>query len=155
MENVRYANAMTEVLEYLKGIRQEDIDKIPKKLLLFFKENSSKDYICNFDYNKPLKEQQLLDETRGLISMLCLNYWCVTEQQKDTYIRKLNENERKYQEELRKRYNPDEIFLKRNTESLSTKSVEENVQEVSLVEIKNKNFIEKIIDKIKKIFRKM
>ena len=82
MENIRYANAMTEVLEYLKGIRQEDIDKIPKKLILFFKENASTNYICNIDYNRPLKEQQLLDETRGLISMLCLNYWCETEEQK-------------------------------------------------------------------------
>ena len=33
MVDVKYANAMSEVLVYLKGIRQEDIDKIPKKLI--------------------------------------------------------------------------------------------------------------------------
>lgn len=154
MENIRYANAMTEVLEYLKGIRQEDIDKIPKKLILFFKENASTNYICNIDYNRPLKEQQLLDETRGLISMLCLNYWCETEEQKKIYINRLSKNEAKYQEELREKYNPNEIFLNRNTKSISKESIQENTEELSLVEIKQKTIIEKIIDKIKKIFRR-
>ena len=32
MVSVRNANAMAEVIYYLKGIKQEDIDKIPKKL---------------------------------------------------------------------------------------------------------------------------
>lgn len=39
MVNVKNKNAMAEVIHYLKGIKQEDIDKIPKKFiqLLFAK----------------------------------------------------------------------------------------------------------------------
>ena len=112
----RYANAISEVLYYLNGICKEDIDKIPKRLIKLFENNKSKDYVCNFDYNKPLKELDLLDETRGIISMICLNYWCQTKEEKQKVLEKLNQNERKYQEGLRRRYNPDSIFKKKDIE---------------------------------------
>ena len=113
MVNVRDANAMAEVLYYLKGIKQKDIDKIPEKFIEYLNENASKEYKCNFDYNKPLKDLNLLDETRGIIGMICYNYWCITEIQKKQYLEKLNENEKIYQEMIRKKYNPDNIFKNR------------------------------------------
>ncbi len=113
MISVKNANAMAEVIYYLKGIRQEDLNKIPKKLLQYLNENASKEYKCNFDYNKPLKELKLLDETRGIIGMICYNYWCITEKQKEQYIKKLSENEKKYQEILHELYNPDNLFKRR------------------------------------------
>ena len=116
MVSDRYANAISEVLYYLNGICKEDIDKIPKRLIKLFENNKSKDYVCNFDYNKPLKELDLLDETRGRISMICLNYWCQTKEEKQKVLEKLNQNERKYQEGLRRRYNPDSIFKKKDIE---------------------------------------
>ena len=82
MINEKYGIAITETLHYLKGINQEDINKIPKKFMVFLKENASKNYSCNFDYTKPLKELNLTNETKGLISMICLNYWCETDEQK-------------------------------------------------------------------------
>ena len=82
MISVQNANAIAEVVYYLKGIRQEDIDKIPKKLLEYLNNNASKEYECNFDFNKPLNELELLEETRGIIGMICYNYWCETEEQK-------------------------------------------------------------------------
>ena len=107
MINVNNANAMAEVIYYLKGIKQEDINKIPKKLMQYLNENASKEHICNFDYNKPLKELDILDEARGIIGMICYNYWCVTEQQKEQYLKKLSMNEQQYQEILHEKYNPD------------------------------------------------
>ena len=35
MVSVKDANAMAEVIYYLKGIKQEDINKIPKKLMQY------------------------------------------------------------------------------------------------------------------------
>ena len=72
--NIKYKIAMAELLYYLKGIRKEDIAKIPQKLMLFFLENASKDYKCKFDYNKSLKQLELQEVTKGLIAMICLNY---------------------------------------------------------------------------------
>ena len=152
MVDVKYANAMSEVLVYLKGIRQEDIDKIPKKLIALFEEKSSKDYKCSFDYNKPLNELDLLDETRGLLSMICLNYWCTTEEEKNRYLRKLNDNEIKYQEELRQKYNPDDLFLKRNTNNVG-QDIESKSENVDLIEVKKQSFVKRLIDSIKKFFK--
>lgn len=141
---------MAEVLEYLKGIRQEDIDKIPKKLITFLKENSSDSYECKFDYNKPMREQELLNETKGIISMICLNYWCETTEQKENFIKKLNENEIKYQEQLRKKYNPDSLFKKKELD----KSEEQTISTLAIVEYKKDKLFTKIINIIKKAYKK-
>lgn len=112
MANERYEIAMAETLHYLKGISQDDISKIPSKFMNFLKSNASKDYKYEFDNTKPLNELDLRDETRGLISIICLNYWCKTEEQKNNFREHLNRNERQYQEKLRKEYNSDDIFKK-------------------------------------------
>ena len=146
MVSSKDANAMAEVIYYLKGIKQEDIDKIPKKLMQYLNENASKEYKCDFDYNKPLKDLKLLDETRGIIGMICYNYWCITEIQKRQYLKRLSENEQKYQRLLYEKYNPDNIFKNKKTESIETTS-----DMVEIVEYKE-SILKKIINKIKNIF---
>ena len=42
MENVRYRDAMAETLYYLRGIRVEDLKKIPPKLLKYIHKNANK-----------------------------------------------------------------------------------------------------------------
>ena len=148
MVNVRNANAMAEVVYYLKGIRQEDINKIPKNLLQYLNDNASKEYECNFDYNKPLKELNLLDEARGIIGMICYNYWCVDEIQKKQYIDRLNTNELQYQEKFHEKYNPDNLFKNKNR-----KNIEENVTTTEMIEYKE-NIFKKIIIRIKRFFHK-
>jgi len=148
MVNGRDANAMAEVIYYLKGIRQEDINKIPKKFLQYLNEHASKEYKCNFDYNKPLKELNLLDETRGIIGMICYNYWCVDEIQKKQYIDKLNINEIKYQEILYEKYNPDSLLKNKNE-----KIIEENVTTKKMLEYKE-NIFKKLSIRIKRFFHK-
>ena len=140
MVNTKNANAMAEVIYYLKGIRQEDIDKIPKRFLQFLNENASKEYECNFDYTKPLKELELLDETRGIIGMICYNYWCVTKQQKEQYHEKLNQNEQKIQEKLREKYNADNIFIQEHNND-SINEINNNSKETALVKYKENFFI--------------
>lgn len=151
MVNVQYANAMAETLHYLKGIRKEDIDKIPKSFMKFLEENASKEYICNFDYHIPLKELNLLDETKGIIGTICLNYWCNTQEQKQAYLKRLNENEIKFQEELREKYSYDNLFKKRENEITNVVEQEKTTQ-MAMVEYKHETFWSRIISKIKKIF---
>ena len=149
MVSVKDANAMAEVIYYLKGIRQEDVDKIPKKFIQFLNENASKEYICNFDYKKPLKELNILDETRGIIGMICYNYWWVTEQQKELYLKRLSQNEQQYQEILHEKYNPDNLF--KNCKQESVEERQHIANEVAMVEYKESVF-KRFINKIKGIF---
>lgn len=148
MVSVRNANAMAEVIYYLKGIKQEDIDKIPRKFIQYLNENASKEYKCDFDYNKPLKELNLLDETRGIIGMICYNYWCVTEKQKEQYLKRLSQNEQQYQKILDEKYNPDNIF-----ENKKLDFIENTTNPTEITEYKESIF-KKLINKIKSIFSK-
>ncbi len=150
MVSVKDANAMAEVIYYLKGIRQEDVDRIPKKLMQYLNENASKEYICNFDYNKPLKELNILDETRGIIGMICYNYWCVTEQQKELYLKRLSQNEQQYQKKLQEKYNSDDIFNRQRQNQL----IDENKigNNIDIVEFKEPIYM-RILNKIKGFFK--
>ena len=80
--------------------------------------------------------------------MLKLDYWS-TEDEKQELLSILNQNEKEYQSELNEKYNPDNIF--KNRQSIKQ---EQNIEETSLVPIKEKNFILKLFEKIKNMFQK-
>ena len=152
MVNERYGIAMAETLHYLKGISQDDINKIPDNFMTFLKNNASQNYECKFDYTRPLKELNLKNETRGLIAMICLNYWCETEEQKNSFIEHLNKNEKKYQEELREEYNIDDIFKKKEFIPKVEKTTE-NIDKNKLpVQAKRENIFKRVFTRIMKIF---
>ena len=151
MVNERYGIAMAETLHYLKGISQDDINKIPDNFITFLKNNASQNYECKFDYTRPLKELNLKNETRGLIAMICLNYWCETEDQKNSFIEHLNKNEKKYQEELRKEYNIDDIFKKKEFIPKVEKTTE-NIDKNRLpVQAERENIFKRVFNRIMKI----
>lgn len=155
MVNERYAIAMSETLHYLKGINQNDLDIIPNKFIQFLNDNCSIDYECNFDYTKPLKELDISNEARGLIAMICLNYWCTDEEQKEMFKKHLTENELKYQEELRKQYNSDDIFNnKPNYVKESIKESNFQAGNTAMVECVELKWYQKVFNKILYIFRK-
>ena len=148
VDNIKYATAMTEVLYYLKGIRQEDINKIPENLIEFFETNCLKEHKCEFDYTRPLSELKLQEETKGLIAMICYNYWCETEEQKQSFVSKLNKNEIMYEEELKKKYDIKKVFE-------AKKSVNNEVEEKQIYMVEyRENIFKKMWEKIKKMFRK-
>lgn len=150
MVDQKYSMAITETLHYLKGINQNDINKIPNKFMDFLKANAAQDYECNFDYNKSLKELNLMNETRGLISMICLNYWCETEEQKNSFRKHLSLNETKFQEELKNKYNIDDIFKKKD----SISDIENGVENINTndlpVNAEQENIIKRILNHIMK-----
>lgn len=152
MVNKKYGIAMCETLQYLKGINQNDLNKIPRKFIKFLNDNCLEDYNCNFNYTKPLNELNISDEARGMIAMICLNYWCVTEEQKEKFKNHLTENELNFQEKLRKKYNPDNLFKTTNTTNdISQELISENNK---LIEIKKIPWYQKIFNKILEIFGK-
>lgn len=145
MVSTKYANAIKEVLHYLKGISEEDVKKIPKKLIDFLEENASKEYTCNFDYTKPLKDITISDEAKGLITYICYSYWCETEDEKKVFLNKLNENEIVFQNELRKKYNVENFNKKLNKEACSKNAFLDKSKKESKIYC----FFKKIVCKIK------
>lgn len=142
--------AYKQLITILNNMEPEYKEKIPKKLMKLFEENSAEDYEFHLDLTRPLQEQELNSKTLALLAMLNLNYWCETEEEKQELIKHYTENERKYQEELRKKYNTDNIFQKNNRENKQEETTEE---QVALVEHRE-SVIRKLINKIKSIFHR-
>lgn len=142
-------NAYAEVVEVLDNMSLEDRNKIPKKVYDFFIEKSSKDYIKHLNKNIALCKQDIREDTKEILAILLTNYWCKTENEKNDLLKLFRENELKYQQDLREKYNPDNIFKKRTQESvIEEKNIE---KEFALVEYKE-SFFKKLINKIKNIF---
>lgn len=138
--------AYSEIDEFLNLLPKEQREKIPKKLREFFKEEKDADYIKEIKVEIPIREQNLKEETLAIIALLNLQYWCQDEKEKEQLKNIYANNEKQYQEMLREKYNPDNLFKNRNQSIDETKVT-------NLIEYKESIF-RKIINKIKKIFDK-
>ena len=147
--NIETRQAYSEVNMFLELIGEEMSNQIPLKLRKFFKREMDKNYIPTIDTKIPIKEQRLKRKTIAIIAGLNLQYWCKDEERKKELLEVYSNNEKKYQEELREKYNPDNIFKKRTQENtIEEKNIE---NEFALVEYKESIF-KKLINKIKNIF---
>lgn len=148
MVSVAYSEAAVEVLDILKHTNKEDVNKIPKKFIEFLENNKSETYIADLDHTKTIKEMDLKPKTQALLGLIYLKYWADEEEKRD-FKKRARENEIKYQEELREKYNTDNLF-KNKKETIIAEDLQ---QEVSLQTIQHETFIQKILNKIKGIFR--
>lgn len=144
--SIKTRQAYTEIDNFLDLINYEDRNKIPKQLREMFKKEKDDNYEKKIEINKPISEQNLKEETLGIIALLNLQYWCTDEKEKERLKQIYAKNENKYQEELREKYNPDNIF-KRNNKKQKTRDMEE----VSMVEYKE-SLLKKITNLIKGMF---
>ena len=149
MIDVAYSEAATEVLTILERTEIEEVKKIPKNFIKFLKENSSKTYKPDFDFSKPINELNLKQKTQSILAIIYLKYWA-NEEEKKAFKKRIKENEEKYQQELKKQYSTDNLF---KTKKGIIENFENQTQKNLLPEVKKENFIQKIINKMKKIFR--
>ena len=105
----------------------------------------------NNSYNprieEPVEDYELKDETKIILSLIYRDFLCSAEEKERLKARdaqKLKEED----EQLREKYNPDNIFNNRKTEN-----VEAIAEHVAMVEYKE-SFFSRIINKIKNIFRR-
>ena len=147
--NVSYIKAYTEVNCLLEYLPQSYIDKLPKKLIGLIKDQSDEQYNIDIDTNKSLLEQNFSKKTKDLIAVIKYNYWS-TDKEKQKLKNIFYENENKYQKELLEKYNPNDIFKKKENKVNITKVTENNLQ---MVEYKE-NLFRRFLNKIKNIFRK-
>lgn len=129
--SINTRQAYSEVDEFLGLVTEEEKNQIPKKLRDFFREEKDLNYHKNINPNIPIKEQNLKEETLAIIALLMIQYWYKDESKKQKLLEVLDENERKYQEELREKYNPDNIFKNKNQNNTFDEAVPEN-EEISV-----------------------
>lgn len=137
--------AYAEVDAILDMLETEAVEKVPLKVREFFKNEKDKNYIPKISEDlSEFDNMELRRETICLLTILELNYWCENEEEKQLILNQLKENDKMKEEDLRKRYNPDNIFKNRN-----------NVQEsLAIVQYKEPGFLRKLLEKIKGMFRR-
>lgn len=144
-----YSNAYKEVIEILKYVPQESVNKIPQTMIDTFKAKMNENYNFHIDINKNFEEQELLDETKAILANIFRDYWA-TPYQKERIEAKEKYDRQKTEEEKREQYNPDDIFKKKQL--IKENENIENHGENLPVEIKKDNFYQKIVKFFKKFF---
>lgn len=139
--------AYSEIDTFIELLDEYSKNKIPQKLRKFFKMEKDKEYIKNINPNIPIKEQNLKKETLALIAMINLQYWCEDENEKQRLKAIYAENEIKYQDELREKYNPDKLFKNKQ------KEVKEKIEEIAMIEYKEDSLFTKIKEFILNILK--
>ena len=142
--NIKTKEIYSEVYQVLNLLGNEYIDKLPNRLFNLLKEKRNVNYNPQYTEDIPLNKQNIKKESIAIIALIHLNYWCEDEKEKYELKQILKNNENKYQQELRNKYNPEDIFKKNNPENIV-----EN--QTSIIEYKEQLY-KKFINKIKSLF---
>ena len=109
---IEYQNALVEVNEILSFLHKELYKKIPTSFLEFIEENKSKDYIAKINPELSLDKQNLLKETRALLSLIYRSYLCSKDKKQKLKIDDIIEL--KLEEKLlNEKYSYDNLFKKK------------------------------------------
>ena len=139
-----YSKAYTEVIEIISHFSKEEYSKIPTEKIEFFQNNMDKEYNYNINPRIDLSEQYISREANAILITLFRDYFA-TEKQKNTLESILIQNQEKLEEERRKKYNPNNIFNKKQ------EIKEQNImEELQMVEYK-----ESFFSKLKKYIFKL
>lgn len=109
MVNIEYARAYREVIEILSHVPDEDIKKIPKEKINFYRANMDKTYNYKLDETKAFEQQEMSDITKAVLANIFRDYWA-TPYQKQRIKAKEKHDLEKIEEQKREKYNPDNIF---------------------------------------------
>ncbi len=143
-----YKKAYKEVVEILKFVSKENVDKIPKEMLDMFEEEQDKEYNFKVDTTKSFEEQLLLEETKAIFSNIFRDYWA-NDYQRNVIIEKENMDRIKWEEQ---KYDPKDLF--KNNQKNFNKQNNNDTVDVNLTVIKKENSFKKLIDKIFKSLKK-
>ena len=139
--------AYSEIYEILNLMEDEDKERVPQEVRDFFEEQRMKEYKPKIRTDIPLTEQNLKRETVVLLTILVINYWCDSEEEKQSFIDELGKNE-KIKMKLQEKYNPDNLF--KNRRKTKEDFVMEQVENVEMIQYK-----ENLFTKLKKWFEKI
>ena len=146
------AEVATEVIEVLYNSDSSIICKIPYRIIEVLQEKTQE---CNkkisFKENVELKDQDISEEGKAILSILYRDYIC-SEEEKIEVNKIFENNQKQYDEIQREKYNPDKIFQKKDNKiSVDIKSEEE---EKALIETQKNKWYIVLFEKIKSIFKR-
>ena len=147
-----YKEAFEEIYEIFNLMPKELLNKIPTKFYEMIKEERDTNYSPNIQ--EPLEKQKLKNETIIILGLIYRDFLCSPEekrrlQEKDA--KELQEMEKALEEEIREKYNPDDIFKKKK--EVKEEYFEQH-EEKSIAVIPEEKWYKKIFNIIKGLFKR-
>ena len=139
----------SEVYSVLNLLDENDLKRIPEDILFFIKANMSED-VDYMDKNQSLDEIKITRDAEDMLMLLTYHYLC-DDTEKVEVNKIMEENEKKHQEELKEKYNPDNVF---NNVKSSEEQSNSSTIETSEIIVTKESFISKIINKLKGFFKR-
>lgn len=150
MREIEYSEAAVEVLDILNHTNKEDVAKIPQSFIKFLTNISSKSYKVKFNHEHPINGLNLKKQTRELLGFIYITWWCDKEE-REKYKKLIQESNIK-NEEIKEKYNVNDIF-KNKKEKQEHKIIQnENVMKTSIAEYKKENIFKRVLNKILSFF---
>ena len=148
-----YKEAFSEVNEIIKMMPDELVNKIPSKFKEMIEEERDKEY--NPNIQEPLEKQRLKNETIIILGLIYRDFLCSPDekrrlQEKDA--RELQEVQKAIEEEIREKYNPDDIF--KNKRQNIVEEIQPTEENTSMIVVKEEKWYKKIFNLIKSLFKR-
>ncbi len=137
--------SISEVLDILKHISEEQLEKIPLNIIKGLNNHKDDSYISTIDYSKPLKEANLSKKTLSLLAYIYREYLCSNEE-KEAYNKILYDN----QIAQVGTFDPNSIF---GDKSFDSEQVQNTEISQNLPIAIHESFFRKVINKIKSFFK--
>ena len=144
-----YREAFSEVEKIINLMPPNLANRIPVGFKQIIETEKSKTYRPNII--EPIEKCELKNETTIILAVIYRDFLCSKEERANLIERDTNDLA-KFEKELREKYNPDNIFKNRNTTKYSQE--ENQTEQMAVVKYKEKNFLQKLFDKIKHIFKR-
>lgn len=142
-----YAKACKEVLEILKTIKQDDLNKIPAEEIDKIKENADYNYNFTYELDENKKNQNVSKLAKAIIANFYIDYIASPEKKK-RILDKQKLDIVRLEEEKRKKYDSSNILKNKK------QVIEINTQESNLPANRSKiTFLNKIFNFVRKIFK--
>lgn len=145
--NKQYMETFAEVDVILRLMPKELLDKIPLSFRNLISNKKSVDYIVNIKKDIPIEKQELKKETKAILSLIYRSYLVSPEEKEKLKLEDMQAL-KKFEEEKREKYNPDNIFQK-NSENV----VLENEISQLPIDYSQLKWYQKLYNKIIKIFK--
>ena len=150
MREIEYSEAAVEVLEILNHTNKEDVARIPQSFIKFLTNISSKSYKVKFNHEQPINGLNLKKQTKEFLGFIYITWWCDKEE-REKYKKLIHESNIK-NEEIKEKYNVNDIF-KNKKENQEHKIIQnENVMKTSIAEYKKENIFKRVLNKILSFF---
>lgn len=148
-----YRRAFSEVYEIFRLMPNELIKKIPNKFYKMIEEERNIEYTP--EIQEPLEKCKLMNETIIILGLIYRDFLCSADEKKrlqEKDAKEMQEVKKALEEELRQKYNPDDIFKNRNIQPEN--KIQENYEEKSIAVIQEEKWYQKIFSIIKNIFKR-